>query len=85
MSVGKFTTIFQECICYFQRFADLMGTMLLFQILQAIQEEKNCCTFIRKLFLNPIRTRGCFPPGSRFFANNFGSNKATQSKLGDFS
>ena len=36
--------------------------------------------------LNPIRTgRGCFPPGSRFFANNFGSNKGTQSKLSDFS
>ena len=35
--------------------------------------------------LNPIRTGGCFPPGSRFFANNFGSNKGTQSKLTDFS
>ena len=39
--------------------------------------------------LNPIRTggggggRGCFPPGSMFFANNFGSNKGTQSKLSD--
>ena len=33
---------------------------------------------------NPIRTGGCFPPVSKFFANNFGSNKATQSKLGDF-
>ena len=29
--------------------------------------------------------RPCFPPGSRFFAKNFGSNKGTQSKLGDFS
>ena len=35
--------------------------------------------------VNPIRTRGCFPPGSRFFTNNFGSNKGTQSKLSDFS
>ena len=26
-----------------------------------------------------------FPPGSRFFANNFGSNNSTQSKLSDFS
>ena len=28
---------------------------------------------------------GCFPPVSRFFANNFGSNKGTHSKLSDFS
>ena len=34
--------------------------------------------------LNPKRTGGCFPPGSRFFANNVGSNKGTQSKLSDF-
>ena len=34
---------------------------------------------------NPIRTEGCFPPGWRFFANNFGSNKGTQSKPDDFS
>ena len=34
---------------------------------------------------NPTRTGGCFPPGLRFFANNVGSNKGTQSKLGDFS
>ena len=26
---------------------------------------------------------GCFSPVSRFFANNFGSNKGTQSTLGD--
>ena len=41
--------------------------------------------------LNTIRTGGggggggCFPPVSRFFANNFGSNKGTHSKLGDLS
>ena len=36
--------------------------------------------------INPIRTGGgCFPPPSRFFACNFGSNKATHSKLSDFS
>ena len=39
--------------------------------------------------IDPIRTWGggwgCIPLGSRFFANNFGSNKGTQSKLGDFS
>ena len=34
---------------------------------------------------NPIRTWGDLPPGSRFFANNFGNNKGIQSKLGDFS
>ena len=28
---------------------------------------------------------GVFSPGWRFFANNFGSNKRTQSKPGDFS
>ena len=26
-----------------------------------------------------------FPPGWRFFANNFGNNKGTQLKLADFS
>ena len=38
-------------------------------------------------YINPIRTwgGGCFPPGSRFFVNNFGGNKSIQSKLGDFS
>ena len=36
--------------------------------------------------INPNKDwRGCFPPGSKFFANYFGSNKGTQSKLGDFS
>ena len=34
---------------------------------------------------NPIRTGGYFPPGWRFLAKNFGSNKRTQSKLGNFS
>ena len=35
--------------------------------------------------INPIRTGGrVFSPGSRFFANNFGSNTGTQSKLSDF-
>ena len=29
--------------------------------------------------------KGCFPPFSRFFANNFGINKGTQSKLSDIS
>ena len=37
-------------------------------------------------FTYPIMTggKGCFPPGSRFFASNFGSNNSTQSKLNDF-
>ena len=37
------------------------------------------------LTLKDWRGGGCFEPGFRFFANNFGSNKATQSKLSDFS
>ena len=41
------------------------------------------------LMINHIKTGGgggggC-RPGSRFFADNFGSNKGTQSKLSDFS
>ena len=40
---------------------------------------------LHKTTFNPIRTGGCFPPGSRFFANNFGSNKGIRSKLSDFS
>ena len=40
---------------------------------------------MNSMVLHPIRTRGCFPPGSRFSANNFRRNKGTQSKLGDFS
>ena len=36
------------------------------------------------VLLNPIRTGGCFPPVSKFFATNFGGNKGTQSKLSDF-
>ena len=49
-----------------------------------------CGLIFRFDLLNPIRTEGgggggCFPPGSRFFANNFGSSEGTQSKLGDFS
>ena len=43
----------------------------------------------QRFVLNPIRTgegeEGCFPSVSRFFANNFESNKGTQSKLSDFS
>ena len=42
---------------------------------------------LRKL-VNTIRTAGegeGFPPRSRFPANNFGSNKGTQSKVSDFS
>ena len=39
----------------------------------------------RKLILNPLRTGGgeCFPPGLRFPANTFGSNKGTHT-LSDF-
>ena len=37
------------------------------------------------LRLNPVRTGGVFHQAQGFFANNFGSNKGTQSKLGDFS
>ena len=48
-----------------------------------IVSNTNCITSA----INPIRTEGggCFPPGSRFLANNFGSNKSTQSKLSDVS
>ena len=35
--------------------------------------------------LLPYKDWGYLPPGSRFFANTFGSNKGTQSKRGDFS
>ena len=40
---------------------------------------------VQLIYFNPIRTWGCFPPGSKFFANNCGSDKGTQSKLSDFS
>ena len=33
------------------------------------------CKVFEMVHLNPIRTGGCFPPGSRFLVNNFGSNE----------
>ena len=39
---------------------------------------------VKNLFLTQYG-RGVFPPGWRFFADNFGSNKRTQSKLSVFS
>ena len=40
---------------------------------------------LNDICVNPIRTAGCILPVSRFFANNFGSNKGTHFKLSECS
>ena len=53
------------------------------------QSHMICSSFVSVLQyetpLTGLGPGGMFPPGSRLFAKNFGSNKGTQSKLSDFS
>ena len=56
----------------------------LFSVLYIDSSAYNFLSHLSISDFNPIRTGG-FPAGWRFFANNFGSNKHTQSKLGGFS